>query len=246
MHDGDAHAPLLRRGRVGRGAHQGTHNLKGVAKGGAAQGQRFLEIFSGYGVGHRLGLLQRDAQRRAGDLVALRAHHERLRRSVHGRDGLHGLHAQQSAQVAVVGAGRAAALDVAQHGDAHVLAQSLLQHFFHVPAGDGVALAVARPFGDDDHAVAPAHLSPLLQLLAHAQFPVVHVGRRLRDEHPVRAGGHGRHERQIAAVATHDLDDEAALVAGGGAGDGVGGVDDAMQGGVGSSGDVGAKHIVVD
>ena len=47
-------------------------------------------------------------------------------------------------------------------------------------------------------------------------------------------------------MTAHDLDDEGALVAGGGAVDGVDGFGDAVQRSVGADGHVGAEHVVVD
>ncbi len=47
-------------------------------------------------------------------------------------------------------------------------------------------------------------------------------------------------------MASHDFDDEVAVLEGGGAGDGVDGLDDALQSGVGSDGHVGADEVVVD
>ena len=72
------------------------------------------------------------------------------------------------------------------------------------------------------------------------------IGRVLRDEDVVGAAGDRAHQREIAAVPAHHLDDEAALVAGRGAGDGVDGLDDPVQRRVGTDRHVGADHVVVD
>ncbi len=107
-------------------------------------------------------------------------------------------------------------------------------------------MAVLGAFGDDDDGIAPAGFAPGLELLDHPLPPVIHIGRVFRDEHPIGAGGQPAHQRQVAAVAPHDFDDEGALVAGGGAADGVDGLGDAVQGRVGADGHIGAEHIVVD
>jgi hypothetical protein len=70
--------------------------------------------------------------------------------------------------------------------------------------------------------------------------------RALGDEDPVRPGREPRHEREVAAVAPHDLDDERALVARGGRVQRVDRLGDAVQRGVGTDGHVGAEHVVVD
>lgn len=50
----------------------------------------------------------------------------------------------------------------------------------------------------------------------------------------------------VPAVAAHDLENEAALVAVGGGDDGVDGLHDAVQGGVRADGHVSAAEVVVD
>ena len=89
-------------------------------------------------------------------------------------------------------------------------------------------------------------LRPARQHLAHLLFPVVDVGRALRDQRPVCAGRQRRHQGQVAGAASHHLHHEGALVAGGRAADGVDGLGDAVQRRVGADGDVGAPHVVVD
>ena len=155
--------------------------------------------------------------------------------------------AEQRAHVAVEGARRAAALDVAQDRDAHVLVQPLLQR----PCG-----RARRVIGLPWRSRAPSATitiesrrpawRPAAQALAHRRLPVVHVGRALRDQHAARAGGDRAHQRQVAAVAAHHLDHERALVAGGGAGDRVDRLGDAVQRRVGADRHVGARHVVVD
>ena len=54
------------------------------------------------------------------------------------------------------------------------------------------------------------------------------------------------HEREPAAVPSHDLDDEGARVRGRRGGDAVDGLTDPMQRGRGANRQVGAGHVVVD
>ena len=154
--------------------------------------------------------------------------------------------AQHGAHVAVKGAGGAAALHVAQDGDAHILAQALLQNLFDIGAGDGLALPVAGPLGNDDDAVAAAALAAGLEIAAHLVFPALHVRRPFGDQDPVGARSQAAHQGQVAAVAAHDLDHKGTLVACRRAGDSVDGLGDAVQGRVRADGHIGAKHVVVD
>ena len=85
-----------------------------------------------------------------------------------------------------------------------------------------------------------------LEGVAHLLFPGVGFRRAFGDEDPVGPGGDGAHQGQVAAVAAHDLDHEGALVAGGGAGDGVDGLGDAVQGGIRADGHIRPEHVVVD
>ncbi len=70
--------------------------------------------------------------------------------------------------------------------------------------------------------------------------------RALGDEQRVGAGGDRAHQREVAAVPAHHLDDEGALVARGRAADGVNRLGDAVERRVGADGHVGAGGVVVD
>ena len=102
-----------------------------------------------------------------------------------------------------------------------------------------------RTFRDDHDAVPPAGRPAVLQQLAEIGLPAG-VGRILRDEHVVGTAGDGAHQREIAAVPAHHLDDEAALVAGRRTGDGIDGLDDAVQRRVGTDRHIRTDHVVVD
>ena len=70
--------------------------------------------------------------------------------------------------------------------------------------------------------------------------------RVLGCEHIVSTARDRSHEGQVPTVATHDLDDEGALVRGRGAGELVDSVQDAMQRSVRTDRHVGTHHVVVD
>ncbi len=155
------------------------------------------------------------------------------------------LEAQPGRRPAVVGAGRAAALDVAEDGHPGVLAEPRLQHVAHPGRGDRLTGTLPGALGDHHHGVAAAVGAGLPQGRAHGVLPA-HLGRMLRDQDVVAAAGDRRHQGQVAAVASHHLDHEAALMAGRGAGQRVDRLDDAMQRGIGADRRVGADQVVVD
>ena len=154
--------------------------------------------------------------------------------------------AENGTHVAIKGTGRAATLHMAQYRDTDSHTEALFQYLFHIVAGDGVALAILSPFGDDHDAVPATAFASRLQSAAHLFLPILHVGRAFGDEDPVGAGGQGTHQGQVATMAAHDLDDKGPLMAGCGAGDGIDGLCDPMQGSVGTDGHVGAEHVIVD
>jgi hypothetical protein len=136
-------------------------------------------------------------------------------------------------------------LDVAEDRDAGVFAQAIFEHSLHVISGHGLAVDVARAFGDE-HDAGPAADAPAgPQHVTHRRLPVG-ARRALGDEHEVGAGCQAAHQGEVAAVASHHLDDERALVAGGRTLQRVDGLGDPVQGGVGADRHVGAEHVVVD
>src|SRR4029450_6429374 len=158
----------------------------------------------------------------------------------------------------------AAALHVPEDGQPDVLAQLLGEQLADLVAADGPVGRVVGAFGDDHDALAPPGRPALPDDLAQLPLPAG-VGRPLGDQHvggvpgdraqqgQVAAGagrprgdqhvggvpGDRAHQGQVAAVAAHPLDYEAALVAGGGGGDGVDRLPDPVQGRVGAGGDGG-------
>ena len=145
----------------------------------------------------------------------------------------------------VVGRGGAAALDVAQRRDAHVLAQALGEEVADLRGRDGGPRAVLGSFGHDDERIPAARRPALPELLAQAVLPPVGRG-ELGDEGVVASARDRAHQREVPAAAPHDLDDERALVRGGRRRDGVDRLDDAVEGRVGSHRHVRADQVVVD
>ena len=240
----EAGAPGL--GRPRRGLLHGGEDAERLAEATAAQQHRPVQVLGLDALGHRVRLGHALHQRGADQLVAPDADQLGAGVGAHHQQPLDRGVAEQRGQVAVERAGRSAALHVAEDRHLGLAAQLLLQRPLHVVHGDRVAVPVVGALGDD-HQVAPATVLPAgPQHRTHQLGPVVGDRRALRDEHPVRPGGQRRHEREVAAVPAHHLDHERALVAGGGAVQGVQRLDDAVQRGVGADRHVGAEHVVVD
>ena len=152
---------------------------------------------------------------------------------------------EQRGEVAVERARRPAALHVTENRDPSVLAEFLFQQCLDLVGGDRVAVSVMGALGDDDHALPTADDPALFDVPAHLLCPVVGRG-LLRNHQPVGRGGQGGHQREVAAMPSHHLNDERALVAGRGAAQGIHRLDDPMQGGIGADRHVGARHVVID
>ncbi len=189
---------------------------------------------------HALG--QRDPD----DAVAPNADGHRLLVGCSRAERLDRLVADDRAEVAVVGAGRAAPLDVAEHGDSDGLAEPRLEHLLQPLGRDRAPQPVGGALRQHDNRVAPAGLAAGIERRHHLALPVVRLRRLLGEEHPVGARRQRAHQRQVAAVPTHHLDDERAPVARGRAGDGVDRLGDPVQRRVGTDGHVGAVGVVVD
>ena len=164
---------------------------------------------------------------------------------VRGEDLLHGGVAQQCRHPPVVGRGGTPALDVAEDRDARVLVESFLEDPGDPLGSHAFPRLVRGPLRHQQDGVAASRGAPGLELLAHVVLPAGPHG-VLRGEHVVGAAGDRPHEGQVPAVATHDLDDEGALVGRGRRGELVDGVDDAVQGRVGADRHVRADQVVVD
>ena len=111
--------------------------------------------------------------------------------------------ADEHAHPAIEGARGTAALQVAQDCHSHILAQSLGQHHAHMLAADKAAIAIARALGNHHNAIAAAGNPAGSQHRTHRGFPVVGIGRALRNQHPVGPAGQRAHQGQIPTVAAH-------------------------------------------
>ena len=173
-----------------------------------------------------------------------------------------GMCAQLGGQQAVARRGAAAALDVAQHGGARLVARELFDNHGHLRAG-GDAIVVddvlqflmlltelaqiggqgaERALGkDEDHAALAAQNAPL-----HALGDFLDVPWKLGNHADFRAAGQRCVQRDVAAVAAHDGQHAGALV-------GIAGLANLVQAFAGSvqrrveaDGVIGVGQIVVD
>ena len=152
-------------------------------------------------------------------------------------DGLDGPHACTAGQDAVVGRGAAAALQVAQYGDAHVEAGELLLHTVGIV--EGAALRTLRH--DDD-----ARLLRLAYAAAHELRQLVFLHHLLGDDGSLGTAGNGAVLRQETGVAAHHLDKEDALVGVRRVAYAVHAFHDGVHRRVVADGGVGAVEVVVD
>ena len=239
--------PFLSLGRwVRQGPDHGLQSAECIVEAGAAQRHGSFIIVSLDCLRHLACLLHTFHERDADDPVGARADHNRFIVRPGFQNGNHSFVAEQGCQVAVIGAGASAALDVSEHGGANLLTQSLLQDALHIGRADIVPITVLSALGHDDDMVSAACPRPGFETLQHNLLPVIHIWWSLGDQDPVCSGGKSAVEGQVAAIASHHLDDEGALVAGGGAGDGIHRVGDAVQGAIRADGHLGAGKVVVD
>ena len=192
-----------------------------------------------------MGGLDGRQERGPRDGVTTDPHEHRLAVVVGVKDASHRLDAARRRHPAVVRRRRAAPLYVAEDRDPGLLAGALPEHPLDPVCRDGRAVSVRRAFGNHQDRVPPSGGAAAGENLDHAVLPP-RARRRLRQEGVVRAAGDRAHERQIAAVAAHHLDDERAPVGLGRRADRVDRLGDAVQRGVRADGHVRADHVVVD
>ena len=114
-------------------------------------------------------------------------------------EGVDGVVAHARRGLAVARVGRAAALDVAQHGHARIHADGVVDALADLHSA-------AHALGHDDHEVRVAGEAGILD----ARHDVLlKVDRTLRYKHGRRADGDADVQREEAGVAPHDLDDRA-------------------------------------
>ena len=249
--DGDPlglRARRLVRGGVGvelGGSGHGLEDPQHLPEARAAGGHRPLVVPAGDEVFDGAGGADLLHHGQTADAVVSLGDDDRLGLRGGGDRLVGGRAAEQRRHPPVVGARLTTALNMAENRDAGVLAQPLGQDAFDVIGGDGVAGSVGGALGDNHHGLAAPGLTALGEFAAHVLLPAA-GGRELGHQHVVAPSGDGGHEREVAAVPSHDLDDEGALVGGGGRGDVVDRLEDAMQGGVRADGHVGADEVVVD
>ena len=205
--------------------------------------QRHLAL----GVGH-LG------NRHAADLAVLQGHHLA---KLPGQHQLRGFVAVAGGQYAVVGRGVTAALNVAQHGGAHLAVQVGLQLLaqdvantaqaywvgaaWHVRLHGLAITALLGPFANADDGVA-------LALFAAAAggsdggHVVIHLG---QQDH-IGPAGQPRLQHQPAGVAAHGFDNHHAVVAVGRAFDPVQGLGDGGHGRIKAKAALAVSNIVVN
>ena len=166
--------------------------------------------------------------------------------------------AEAGPQHAVEGGGRAAALDVPEHGDARLVAglcldevrelqpdaaQAHVAEFVQLLGGGRFLGAELGAFGDDDDGeVLVLCAVPVLDVLAN----LVNVDRPLGDEDHVRAARHPGVHGDPARVPAHHLADDDALVRLGGRVEPVDGLGGDLHRGVETESEIGAGEIVVD
>ena len=187
------------------------------------------------------GLHEGDAR----DAVAAHAQDDGLVLGRGGEDLLDRGVAQQRGHPTVVRRGGTAALHVAEDRHARVLTGALLDRVGDQLGRQLVAVAVVRALCHQDDGLAAAGLTAEAQVLSQVVLPA-RTRRVLGRKHVVGAACDSRHQGQVAAVASHDLDDERALVRGRRAGQLVDGIQDAVQRSVRTNRHIRAHHIVID
>ena len=136
-----------------------------------------------------------------------------------------------------MGAGTAAALQVAEDRHAHIILRELVLHTLSII--HGATLGALRH--DDD-----TTLLRLTDAALHESCQLVDICRVFRDDGSLSTAGDGAVLGQEACVATHHLYKEDALMALSRVADAVNTLDDGVHGGVVADGRVGAVKVVVD
>ena len=173
-------------------------------------------------------------------------------------DGVDRLQAEAGGEPAVERRGRAAALDVAEHDGARLLAGALLD-LAGEPVADAAEADVAEGVllaGDQRHLAAVARDRALgddddrgvlaLEARLHPRADVLDVEGLLGDQHHAGAAGDAGVQRDPAGVAAHHLDDQHAVVRLGGRVQAVDRLGGDVDRGVEAEREVGAGQVVVD
>jgi len=152
------------------------------------------------------------------------------------KDEFDGGGAETACEDAVRGRRRAASLDVPEDAHADFVGGAFFEQF-----GELMHVALSFAFGDDDDGTGLAVSAAVSESFGDC----VEVFDDFRHEHFFGAGSDGDFERDVAGIATHDFDDEEAVVAGGGVADFVNRFHGDIYGGVVADGSVGAVDVVV-
>jgi len=178
---------------------------------------------------HLEGFFDRDlddaALLRADDAVAAAFH-----------EGIDGIIAHAGRGLAVAGVRRAAALDMAENGHARADAKLFLDLLADVEG-------MTRALGHDDHKVRVAGQAGILDTFDDV---LLEVDLALRHQDGRCTDGDADVQRQEAGVATHDLDDRAALVRLHRVAQTVDAFDGRVAGSVKADRVIRAAHVVVD
>ena len=245
MQDRDALDLARRLGGELRGRGENLVDAHHRREGRAARGLGRRVVAGRDQVLHGTGVVDGLHEGDAGDAVATHAQNDGFILSRGRQDLLDGRVAQQRGHPTVVGRRSAAALHVTEDRHASVLARALLDRVGDQLRGQLVPVAVVGALCHQDDGLTATGLSAHAQVLGQVVLPARARG-VLGREHVVGATGDRRHEGQVTAVATHDLDDERALVRGRRTGQLVDGVQDAMQRSVSADRHVRAHEVVVD
>src|SRR5664279_299321 len=155
------------------------------------------------------------------------------------REALDRRRAEARREESVEGARRAAALHVPKLRDAQVEAEALLVVPEVLREHPRV---VARPLGHDNDRVFFAALARGVELLREVLGARLHLG----NDDRLGSSRDSRHEREVPAVAAHDLDEERPLVGGGRDLQAVDRFERDVEGRVDADRDVRARQVVVD
>ena len=244
--DREAQPALTRIGWVGQRPQQGLQCVDIVRKATASQPKGLVGVLADDCGIDLSGGFDTLGKRPPGDPVVPNANQLRCRIRAGCEHLVNRGVPEQRAHQAIVSRRGPTALDVTEDRDPNLLLHPLLEHLSDALGGDRLPVAVNRTFGDDDDAVAASGLATGAQSPREDFGPRATGRRRFRDEDSVGAGREAAHQGQISAMAAHDLDHEAALVAGRGGPDTVDCLGDPVERGVGADRHVRSRHIVVD
>ena len=245
VQDRDALGLTRRLGGELRGRRQDLVDAHHRGEGGAARGLGSRVVAGRDQVLDRARVVDGLHEGDARDAVAAHAQDDGLILGRGLEDLLDSGVAQQRRHPTVVRRGSTAALHVTEDRHARILTGALLDRVGDQLGRQLVTITVVRALCHQDDGLAAAGLAAEAQVLSQVVLPA-RTRRIFGREHVVGAARDSRHEGQVAAVPSHDLDDERALVRGRRAGQLVDGVQDAVQRSVRADRHIRAHHVVID